>query len=108
MNDIRSRMTSKGQVTLPKSLRSALSLHEGDNIQFSVEVGGRVVLYKQDAPGASSGCGRKFIVGKKLAPANWADIDTAVASAMAQRATDVYVQKGPDLGDCKNEGMVAE
>lgn len=37
------RLTSKGQVTIPKSVRRALGLQEGDSVVFRVE-GGRAVL----------------------------------------------------------------
>jgi antitoxin PrlF len=35
--DARARITSKGQVTIPKSVRKALELHEGDELLFRVE-----------------------------------------------------------------------
>jgi antitoxin PrlF len=35
--DARAKITSKGQVTLPKSVRDALDLHEGDVLLFRVE-----------------------------------------------------------------------
>lgn len=41
--EIAARMSSKGQVTVPKSVREALGLHEGDDVIFRVE-GNRAVL----------------------------------------------------------------
>lgn len=35
--DVRAKVTSKGQVTIPKSVREALQLHEGDELIFRVE-----------------------------------------------------------------------
>lgn len=35
--DIAARLTSKGQITLPKAVRDALGLHEGDRVVFRVE-----------------------------------------------------------------------
>ncbi|MGH2946294.1 MAG: AbrB/MazE/SpoVT family DNA-binding domain-containing protein [Solirubrobacteraceae bacterium] len=35
--DARARITSKGQVTIPKVVREALDLHEGDELLFRVE-----------------------------------------------------------------------
>ncbi len=35
--DSSARLTSKGQVTIPKPVREALELHEGDEIIFRVE-----------------------------------------------------------------------
>lgn len=35
--DERARMTSKGQVTIPKRVRDALDLREGDEVVFRVE-----------------------------------------------------------------------
>jgi antitoxin PrlF len=41
--EIAARLTSKGQITLPKAIREALGLHEGDQVVFRVE-GRRAVL----------------------------------------------------------------
>ncbi|MBA3420599.1 MAG: AbrB/MazE/SpoVT family DNA-binding domain-containing protein [Thermoleophilaceae bacterium] len=35
--DTRARLTSKGQVTIPKSVRESLGLREGDELVFRVE-----------------------------------------------------------------------
>ncbi len=40
---VTARITSKGQVTIPRSVREALDLHEGDAVVFRVE-GSRAVL----------------------------------------------------------------
>ena len=41
--DVAARMTSKGQVTIPKAVREALGVSEGDAIIFRIE-GNRVVV----------------------------------------------------------------
>jgi antitoxin PrlF len=41
--EIAARMSSKGQVTIPKAVRDALGIGEGDNLVFRVE-GSRAVL----------------------------------------------------------------
>ena len=38
------KITSKGQVTIPKSVRDALNLGEGDQVVFRVIEGGRAIL----------------------------------------------------------------
>jgi AbrB family looped-hinge helix DNA binding protein len=41
--DVAARVTSSGQVTIPKPVRDALGIREGDEVVFRVE-GARVVL----------------------------------------------------------------
>ena len=41
--DVAAKVTSKGQVTVPKAVRDALGIHEGDEVVFRVE-GNRAVL----------------------------------------------------------------
>lgn len=35
--DVMARLSSKGQLTVPKAVREALELHEGDQVVFRVE-----------------------------------------------------------------------
>ncbi len=46
--DVAARLTSKGQVTVPKAVRDALGIAAGDDVVFRVE-GGRAVLSKTAA-----------------------------------------------------------
>ena len=43
--DVAARVTSKGQVTVPKAVRDALGIGDGDEVVFRVE-GSRAVLAK--------------------------------------------------------------
>lgn len=42
--DIAARVTSKGQITIPKPVRDALKLGEGDRVVFRVIEGERAIL----------------------------------------------------------------
>lgn len=46
--EVASKLTSKGQVTIPKSVRSALDLRSGDSIIFKVEKGRAVITKTAD------------------------------------------------------------
>ena len=46
-----STITAKGQTTVPKAVRDALGLHNGDRIAFCVDQSGqRVTLHRADEP----------------------------------------------------------
>ena len=42
--DVAARVTSKGQITIPKAVREALNLGEGDQVVFRVIEGERAIL----------------------------------------------------------------
>lgn len=44
--DVLARLSSKGQVTIPKPVRDALDLRQGDAVLFRIHEGGRAVLAK--------------------------------------------------------------
>jgi antitoxin PrlF len=46
--DMKSRVTERGQVTIPKSLRERLGIQAGQIMEFS-EVDGQIVLHRQVA-----------------------------------------------------------
>lgn len=72
-------MTSKGQVTIPKSVRDALQLHAGDELLFHVERS-RAVIAK--TPDFSALAGSVAVpAGKRGTP--WDDI---VQRARCERA----------------------
>lgn len=68
MSTIQAKVTSKGQVTLPKSLRSKLGIKAGDHLEFALEPHDRIFLSKKKSPGASAGCGKSFVTLKGKAP----------------------------------------
>lgn len=43
--EVSAKLTSKGQLTVPRAVREALALSEGDRVTFRVE-GGRAVMAK--------------------------------------------------------------
>jgi antitoxin PrlF len=45
-----SRVTRKGQVTIPKRVREHLSIEPGSVVEFELADDGRIVLVKQGAP----------------------------------------------------------
>jgi AbrB family looped-hinge helix DNA binding protein len=42
--DVAARLSSKGQITIPKSVREALKLQEGDQVVFRLVEGERAIL----------------------------------------------------------------
>lgn len=58
-----STLTSKGQITIPKSVRERLGLHTGDTVEFRFDERGRVLL----SPTSHSALGRVSGVLRHLA-----------------------------------------
>lgn len=61
MPTLQAKVTSKGQITLPKQIRSKLAICTGDRLEFSVEKSNRISVRKMRAPGSSAGCGKPFL-----------------------------------------------
>ena len=59
-------ITSKHQITIPKSVRQKLNLREGDRVEFSESNSNQVVLIKSRPPNKSDGIAKQFMKSKKV------------------------------------------
>ncbi|HEY4270191.1 MAG TPA: AbrB/MazE/SpoVT family DNA-binding domain-containing protein [Galbitalea sp.] len=85
------RLSSKGQITVPGSVRKALGLHEGDRVVFRVD-GARAVLSK--TPDLLDLAG-SVPVPAELRGRPWSEI---ITTAHAERARRIVETSG-DGGD---------
>jgi antitoxin PrlF len=76
-------LTSKGQITLPQSVRSSLGLQAGDKLDFVAdEAGGfRVVALRKDVHAL-----RGRFAGRVARPVSVQEMNEAVQSEAAERA----------------------
>jgi len=58
---LQAKVSTKGQVTLPKSVRESLSIRQGDRIEFSLDSKQGVKLRRMQPPGSSAGCAKRFL-----------------------------------------------
>jgi antitoxin PrlF len=82
MKSLEAKVTSKGQVTLPKELRDSLRIREGDRIRFTVTSPRQARLETQRAPGSSAGLLRHLA---KAVPPTVQEMDEAVAKAVSRK-----------------------
>ena len=76
-------LTSKGQITIPQAVRTALGLHTGAKVDFvRIGDGFKVVPLRNDA---SSLKGR--FAGRATKPVSIEAMDQAIAAEVAQRNT---------------------
>ena len=83
MGSLQAKVTSKGQVTLPKPLRAKLSIRAGDRLEFVLEPHDRVTFSKK-TPGESAGCGKRFVSGGKSVP-SVERMDEGIREALVKR-----------------------
>jgi antitoxin PrlF len=81
--EIAAKLSSKGQITLPRAVREALSLQEGDHVVFRVE-GDRAVMAR--TPDLLALAGTVSVPAAKR-DSEWADVlrQTRAARAAARR-----------------------
>lgn len=73
-----STMTSKGQVTIPKSARDALHLSPGDRVEFVLGDDGRLFLLSATRPVRSL----KGMLPKPATPVSLEEMDAAITQAV--------------------------
>ena len=81
---VQATLTSKGQITLPKSLRDALGLTAGDKVLFTAEGDGfRLARVSRDARELKG-----FFAGRRAKPLTVAQMRAAAARGAARRFKD--------------------
>jgi AbrB family looped-hinge helix DNA binding protein len=78
---VESKITGKGQVTLPKAIREHLGLQPGDRVKFFIHPDGSVVLLPKVPTSALRG-----IVKAPLPAVHVNEMDDAIADGTATRA----------------------
>jgi len=61
MATLQATVTTKGQVTLPKPLREALSIRAGDKLEFTSDSNNQISIRKKNKAGSSAGSAQKFL-----------------------------------------------
>ena len=74
-------ITSKGQITLPKTLRDQLQLQTGDKIEFVIDEQGHIEML----PVTASVKKLKGMVPKPSQPVSLDNMETAIAKGSSKR-----------------------
>lgn len=76
-------VTSKGQLTLPKAVRTALGIHAGDTLEFEVHPGRAEI--RPGKPWGSSAGALKHLLPKDWKAPTVEEMDRGIARAVAER-----------------------
>lgn len=91
MSVLQAKVTSKGQVTLPKQIRESLSIRTGDRLEFSLDPSNKILIRKKKKPGSSAGCAKHRIrPGQK--PITAAQMDAAIQDHMRKKYSHLIVK----------------
>ncbi len=77
---MQAKITSKGQITLPKALRSQLQLEPGDRVEFIIEADGVVRMI----PRKASVKQLKGMLPKPKRPVSLEEMEEAIAAGRKQ------------------------
>ncbi len=81
-----SKLTVKGQVTIPIGIRKRLGVRAGSQVGFEVRPGGEVILVKIDTNKSIAGILKNKIKNKK--PVSITDMDNAISSGWPSHGRD--------------------
>jgi len=81
---MQAKVTSKGQVTLPKQIRESLSIRTGDRLEFFIEPCNRISVLKKRKPGSSAGCA-SHLTQPSQKPLSTEQMDESIRSLMRKR-----------------------
>lgn len=79
------KLTSKGQITIPKQVRSTLGVETGDRLEFTIGRGGAVTL-RAAKPQPAAGLVGLLERYRKARPVSIAEMNAAVRNAAGARA----------------------
>jgi AbrB family looped-hinge helix DNA binding protein len=77
---VRARITSKGQVTLPKAVRDALGLEQGSVVEFDVRDGEAVMR-----PAGTGFLARYGSVASRQQPEDWTQVRSKARKMVSSR-----------------------
>lgn len=89
---LQAKVTSKGQVTLPKQIRESLSIRTGDRLEFAMEPSHKISIRKKRLPGSSAGCA-KHLVKPGQKPLTVEQMDDAIRDHMRKKYGDHRMTK---------------
>jgi AbrB family looped-hinge helix DNA binding protein len=92
MATLQAKVTSKGQVTLPKQLRTKLAIRSGDKLEFEIEKPDRISVRKKRAPGSSAGCAKKFL-RKKRKTVTVEEMDAGIRQVISKKYKSFHSEK---------------
>lgn len=79
------KLTTKGQITIPKSVRAAMGLQEGDLIEFKPNESGSFDMGRHKRKGAAEGVLAPFLEAQHRAPTT-EEMDEAIAQFLSEKA----------------------
>ena len=85
MPTLQAKVTSKGQITLPKQIRSKLAICTGDRLEFSVEKSNRISVRKMRATGSSAGCGEAVFSNPVTRPLSVEEMNDGIRKAVSAK-----------------------